>query len=162
MISLNRLFFIFFVTYYIFHFHLITASFHDSLRDNKKGIDTKIRGAPVENTDSDEVKNIHQAMSSFYKSYTTAKSGKAKRISDQIVNILIRKAIKKHLLSTWYDPMRNLRRDPDATGKIDPRQKPYLPFVEKKHEETLFIDGNLPRSLRINPMSMSKYVVFDI
>ena len=74
MISLNRLFFIFFVTYYIFHFHLINASFHDSLRDNKKGIDTKIRGAPVENTDSDEVKNIHQAMSSFYKSYTTAKS----------------------------------------------------------------------------------------
>ena len=162
MISLNRLFFIFFVTYYIFHFHLINASFHDSLRDNKKGIDTKIRGAPVENTDSDEVKNIHQAMSSFYKSYTTAKSGKAKRISDQIVNILIRKAIKKHVLSTWYDPMRNLRRDPNEKGKIDPRQKPYLPFVEKKHEETLFIDGNFPRSLRINPMSMSKYVVFDV
>ena len=58
--------------------------------------------------------------------------------------------------------MRNLRRDPNEKGKIDPRQKPYLPFVEKKHEETLFIDGNFPRSLRINPMSMSKYVVFDV
>ena len=114
------------------------ASFHDVLRDNNKR-PTHLETVP--NTESGEIKKLSQALYNIYKG---KRGQKNVHNVDRIVDLVTKKTVRTHNLDTW-------------NGGV---QKPAT--FSAAYDQSLVVEGPYPRVLNLKPMTMSRYLVFDI
>ena len=114
------------------------ASFHDVLRDNNK---RPTHLGTVPNTESGEIKKLSQALYNIYKG---KRGQKNVHNLDRIVGLVTKKTVETHGLDTW-------------NGGV---QEPAT--FSAAYDQSLMVGGPYPRVLNIKPMTMSRYLVFDV